>query len=84
MIRSADTLLWAGYYLWALGYPDQAKQAALEQLELARRLGHAFNLCWSLTGGTYALVLRGETQLARQWLAEAKAIAREHAMTYHG
>jgi len=78
----SDTLLWAGYYLWALGYPDQAKRAALEQLELARRLGHAFNLCWSLIGGTYTLVFRGETQQARQWLAEAEAIAREHAMTY--
>ena len=78
----SDTLLWAGYYLWALGYPDQAKQAALEQLVWARRLGHAFNLCWSLIGGTYALVFRGETQLARQWLAEAEAVAREHAMTY--
>jgi class 3 adenylate cyclase/tetratricopeptide (TPR) repeat protein len=78
----SDTLLWAGVYFWALGYPDQAKQAVLDQLDMARRLGHAFNLCWSLIGGTYALILRGETQLARQWLAEAEAMAREHAMTY--
>jgi class 3 adenylate cyclase/tetratricopeptide (TPR) repeat protein/ABC-type transport system involved in cytochrome c biogenesis ATPase subunit len=76
------TLVWAGYHLWALGYPDQAKQATLQQLELARRLGHAFNLCVALTQGTQALTLCGETPLAQQWLGEANAIAREHAMTY--
>ncbi len=28
------------------------------------------------------LILRGETHLARQWVAEAHAIAREHAMSF--
>jgi class 3 adenylate cyclase/tetratricopeptide (TPR) repeat protein len=73
---------WAGYWLWALGYPDQARQAAFEQLELSRRFGHPFNLCWALTGGTLALLMRGEAVLMRQWIAEAHAIAREHALTY--
>ena len=71
---------WAGYWLWALGYPDQARQAALDQLELSRRLRHPFNLCWGLMGGTWALLWRGETRLMRQWVAEAYAIAREHAI----
>jgi class 3 adenylate cyclase/predicted ATPase len=76
------TLSWLQASLWALGFPDQAKQAALAQLEVARQLGNPFNLCWCLTGGTMALLLRGETALARQWVAEALAIAREHAMTF--
>jgi class 3 adenylate cyclase/energy-coupling factor transporter ATP-binding protein EcfA2 len=78
------TLAWAAYWLWALGYPDRARQAALEQVELARQLGHAFNLFVSLSVGTVGLTACGETHLARQWLAEAKVIAREHAMTFMG
>jgi predicted ATPase len=73
-------LSWAGRWLYALGYPDRARQAALDQLELSRRLGHAFDLCWALTGGAEGLLLRGDTSLGRQWASEARAIAREHAL----
>jgi predicted ATPase len=72
----------AGYVLYALGFPDQARRAALDGLDAARRLGHPFNLCWSLTGGTHALLMRGETQLARQWVKEANDIASEHGFKY--
>ena len=75
------TLHWAGYWLWALGYPDQARQAALNQADVARSLGHAFNLIHSLTLGCWPLVARGETGLARQWIAEASAVGQEHAMS---
>jgi class 3 adenylate cyclase/tetratricopeptide (TPR) repeat protein len=73
---------WGAYWLWALGYPDQARQAALEQLELARYVGHPFNLFVALSVGTVGLTVCGDTQLARQWLAEANTIAQEHAMTF--
>ena len=76
------TLTFAGHWLYALGYPDWAREAALEQLELSRRLGHPFNLCWALTGETLSLLMRGETGLARQWTTEARTIAREHALPY--
>jgi tetratricopeptide (TPR) repeat protein len=82
MDLKCNTLLWAGYGLWALGYPDRAKQAIVEMIELAHRLRHPFNLCWDLLGGTFTLLLRGETRLARHWIAEARAVAHEHAMTY--
>jgi predicted ATPase len=77
-----DALVWAGYWLWALGYPDQAREAAEEQLELARLLRHPFNLCWSLTGGTHGLLLLGEASLVRQWVESAAEIARENAMSF--
>jgi class 3 adenylate cyclase len=76
------TLNWASYWLWALGYPDQAHRAALEQAELARHLGHPFNLFVALSVGTVGLSVGGDTHLARRWLAEAKSIAEEHAMTF--
>jgi class 3 adenylate cyclase/predicted ATPase/ABC-type transport system involved in cytochrome c biogenesis ATPase subunit len=72
----------AGNFLWALGYADQARQATLKGLDLAQRLGHAFNFCLFLDVGIRAVLWCGETRLARQWLAESKAIAREHAMAY--
>ena len=76
------TLIWAGQWLWALGYPDQAHRAAQEQLALARRLGHPFNLFASLSVGTVGLTFLGETRLARQWLADAHDLARQLAMTF--
>jgi class 3 adenylate cyclase/predicted ATPase len=74
-------LIWRGWSLWILGYPDQAKQVVLEQIEWARHLGHAFNLCWALTSGT-VLALRGDTQVTRQWVAEAHVIAQDHGMAF--
>jgi tetratricopeptide (TPR) repeat protein len=82
MDLKCDTLIWAGWTLWALGHPDQAKQTTAEAIGLARRLGHPFNSCWNLSGGALTLLLRGETELAAQCLAEAYAIARENAMTF--
>jgi class 3 adenylate cyclase/tetratricopeptide (TPR) repeat protein len=82
MDLKCNTLLWAGNWLWALGYPDQAKQAVVEMVEVARGIAHAFNLCWDLLGGTFTLLLLGETRLARDWIAEARVLAHEHAMRY--
>ena len=56
--QKCGILSWAVHFLWILGYPDQAQQAAQEQVDLARRLGHPFNLAFSLTTGCAALVQR--------------------------
>jgi predicted ATPase len=45
-------------------------------------VGHPFNLFVALSVGTVGLTVSGDTQLARQWLAEANMIAQEHAMTF--
>jgi len=76
------SLSWGGLTNWALGWPDQAKQTSSEQLELARELGHAWNLIWALTGGTSAMLLREETSLVLERAAEALTIAQEHAMDF--
>ena len=80
--QKCGILSWAVHFLWILGYPDQAQQAAQEQVDLARRLGHPFNLAFSLTTGCAALVQRGEASLARQWIAEADAIGKDSAIGY--
>jgi predicted ATPase len=75
-------LVWAGWWLWALGYPDQAKQAAIEQLEVSRQIGHVWNLTWALQGGAAALIWRGEHELVLQWNREAKEIAIAHGLDF--
>jgi tetratricopeptide (TPR) repeat protein len=75
-------LSWAVHFLWICGYPDQAQRAAQEQVDLARQLGHPFNLAFSLTTGCAALVQRGETAVALQWINEAQAIGKQNAIGY--
>jgi len=78
----SGTRAWAALGLMALGYPDQARKAACEGLRLARSAGSAFHLVWYLNFASGTLLRRGETRVAREWIAEADALAREHAMTF--
>jgi class 3 adenylate cyclase/predicted ATPase len=80
--QKCGILSWAVHFLWMLGHPDQAQAAAQEQVELARTLGHPFNLAFSLTTGSAALLQRGELERARAWVEEARAIGEEHALQY--
>jgi class 3 adenylate cyclase/predicted ATPase len=73
-------LLWGGFALWVLGYPDQAREASVEAVALARELGHAWNMAWTLALGTMNFVYCGETGRAWQWLEESRAIARDQAL----
>jgi class 3 adenylate cyclase/tetratricopeptide (TPR) repeat protein len=74
------TLLWAAVSLWALGYPDRAREAAFHLLARARELRHAWNLGWCLSLGTTSLLLCGDTVTARKWLIEMRSLGEEHAL----
>jgi tetratricopeptide (TPR) repeat protein len=74
------TQMWVSAAIWSLGYPDEALRVALDQLALARQVGHVWNLLWALTGGGLPLLLRGDTKHMLEWCTEARAIGREHAM----
>jgi hypothetical protein len=58
------------------------RRAAHEQLRLARQLGHPLNLFVSLSVGTAGLTACGEPDLAREWLHEAKTLAKDLGMTF--
>ena len=73
-------LLWGGFTLWALGYPDRARQSSAAAVELARMLNHAWNLAWVLSLGTMNPLECGETAGPRRWLEEAYAIAQDQAL----
>ncbi len=43
-------LVYLGWVLWVLGYPERARVRAQESLALARQLSHPFSLGWALLG----------------------------------
>lgn len=75
-------LTWSPFWNGALGYPEQARKDSLEGLDLARRVGHPFNLIWTLTGGTCGLLVAGDTSTALEWNEEAREIARKQSMAF--
>jgi predicted ATPase len=80
--QKCGILSWHIHFLWLTGFPDQAQRAAEEEVSLARKIGHPFNLSFSLTTGCAALVQRGELTKARQWVEEARDIGNESAIGY--
>jgi class 3 adenylate cyclase/tetratricopeptide (TPR) repeat protein len=74
------SLAWASHFLWMLGYPEQAAQASDAQLSLARRLGHAFNLGFSLTAGSGAYIYRREPEVVLARCNEGLALAQEQGL----
>jgi tetratricopeptide (TPR) repeat protein len=77
---NCSTLVWAGLWLWALGFPDQARETAEEELRLARKIGHTWNLVWVLASGNFALTLCGDMEQAKARLVEALAVASAHGL----
>jgi predicted ATPase len=73
-------LCWAGHWLWMLGYPDRAARASDEQLELARRLAHPFNLGFSLAVGSGAYLYRRQPEVIDGRMAEAVALGRSQGL----
>ena len=74
------SLAWASHFLWMLGYPDQAVQASNDQLTLARRLRHPFNLGFSLTTGCGAYIYRRDADTLLERRSEGMALAREQGL----
>ena len=66
--------------LWMLGYPDQAVQMSDQKDAHARRLGHAFDIGWALTWGTYVFDYRCEPDRLLARVHEADRIGREQSI----
>ena len=83
MDLKCDTLVWAGYATLGFGLSGSGEAGGPEAIESGAAPGPSLQLVLVFRGRICAGA-RGETHLARQWIAEAHAIAREHAMGYHG
>jgi tetratricopeptide (TPR) repeat protein len=80
----------AAWFLWFLGYPDQALTQSHEALTLAQGLDHPFSLVWALLCSSWVHQLRREGQLAHERaeavipLASEQGFAFELALGIHG
>jgi predicted ATPase len=72
--------LFATWATWMLGYPDRAAHLFEEALAHARRLGHPFDLGYSLSGGADVFDLRREPEEHRKRLEECDRLGRENSM----
>jgi class 3 adenylate cyclase/tetratricopeptide (TPR) repeat protein len=78
-----NTLLsWASNRVWALGYPDKARVMSETAVAHARRVGHPFNLCWTLGNSSLTRSNCGDFHQARAWLEELSQIAHEQDLTF--
>jgi class 3 adenylate cyclase/predicted ATPase len=77
-----NVLSWAAVFLWALGYPDQARRASMEVIDLAREVGDPFNLIWSLTAGCLSYLLGGKPDTCFPWIDEARTVGREQGLSF--
>jgi class 3 adenylate cyclase/predicted ATPase len=69
--------IYESVWLWLKGLPDSAARASRRALELARDLGHPFQLCFALCNGTLAFVLRREHQPVFEQIDECLKRAKE-------
>jgi len=76
------TLTWMALSTWMLGYPEQAVKISDAALAHARRLGHPFNLSWSLTYGALLFEHLGEPKELLKRVEEGERMARENSLLF--
>jgi class 3 adenylate cyclase len=68
--------LYAGHYLWMLGYPSQSIETLLEKERHARTINHAFDLGFCLTTGSHPFDYRVEPAELFARVEEAERLRR--------
>lgn len=74
--------IFASHWTWMLGYPDRAATISDEKDELARRIGHPFNLGFALGFGSWAFHYRREPDALARRIAEGEAVALESGLLF--
>jgi class 3 adenylate cyclase/predicted ATPase len=69
--------LYAGWVLWLLGYPEQARRTIADALTQARALGHVFTLAFALNHTALVCMFRREAQQAQERAEASIAFATE-------
>ena len=70
--------------VWALGYPDQARQKMQAAMACARSLEHPFTLAFGLYFSAWLFKLLGEDAAVRESTAEAVKICDEYGFPFWG
>ncbi|HEY1431876.1 MAG TPA: AAA family ATPase [Stellaceae bacterium] len=66
-----------GWNEWFLGYPNRSRDAALEAVTVARRIGHPQSIDQALNSAAHACLLARDPESAQGYIEAALAIARE-------
>jgi len=69
-----------GMALWALGYPDQALQSALDSVALSERLDHLPSALHALWFVAAAHFMRGDAAAAAEPSERLRSLAQQHGM----
>ena len=62
---------WASHWLWMQGRLEEARRVSFEQLDLARKLNHPFNLMFSLCAGAGSFNYTREPDEYLSWMDKA-------------
>ena len=68
----------SAFYLWSLGYPDQAAARASRALDLAAQMAHPFTLTYALFHVGLLDLLRGDLQLVHERATRVHEVGEEH------
>jgi class 3 adenylate cyclase/predicted ATPase len=77
-----DSLGHCAFALWALGYPDRARDKGASATALARRINHPFSLCSAMNWNVYLHYFRREPERATESLAVMSVLAKEHGFAF--
>ncbi|MCG3134134.1 MAG: hypothetical protein HMLKMBBP_01421 [Planctomycetes bacterium] len=69
-------------WIWMEGRPDTALEVSRGAEAHARKVGHAFNLVWSLTFGSYAWAYRREAEPLRKRVEDLDRMARDQGIAF--
>ncbi len=68
----------SAFFLWLLGYPEQALQRANRAFEMVTKLNHPFSMAYVLFHTALLHMWRGEPELARSRVKEMMEVAEEY------
>ena len=74
--------IFAAQYVWMLGHPDQAAKISDEKDDVARRIGHPFNLGFALGFGAWVFHYRKEPSTLALRVAEGEMVARDSGLMF--
>jgi class 3 adenylate cyclase len=77
-----DSLGFCALALWALGYPDRARDKGAAATALARRINHPFSLCSAMIWNAYLHYFRREPERALEPLAVVSTLSKEHGFAF--
>jgi predicted ATPase len=75
-------LCYESWFLWLLGYPDQAMEKSHRAIKMARELAHPYTLALALSWGVMLHCFRREAREAQELVEESISLSTEHSFAF--